>query len=653
MGIPDARRYATCVNRSTINGLDKRLDALASRYDRNVKMEEAKERRNTTTFGDMMKGDNFGKFVDHDAEAGLVPGDRQLEKLREAIESFPTRSQQQVTFMELFLQASLRLIYGDDYDRNEIRIKADNMMDELFQFALVACPRRFGKSAGTAMYVSSWVVTQPGTTVLIYSPGKRQSKDLMKYMRNMIAGFRDKKGYPIRVSIDNEEEFEVMFKDGRKSIIKALPAKEQTTRGQTGDIIILEEAAMMEPGFVLSSVLPVAMLRDSAFLSISTLKGETNWMSKLPDIRIKGKRLFNSFFFLNACEECIKEGEALSCPHKKHERPAWISDEKTDKLAAIYAALGQTDLMKQEQMNMMIGSKDNTFSPDKIDKLFTREGVTIDQLNEKRPSIVYVSCDPDMGGKRSNFSLCSMLYDRGCPVILGVEDFHSTTENDKLVVTVAHMKAIRAMPGFEGCAIVFIPEGNWRDPTQNIVNYVNEHLDGVYSMRKDGFDVSGVVVGQAPGARTAGTLKENMCATLNAMLEEESICLFDPFITTFRASKTTSLDQRRLELQRIMRTQLTDYQVVEKQSKDPTTGFKRISHSGKAGGKKDDMCMALQIVLYWSAAYRSDPSRAGFFANIVKKDVIYNNETGGTKRKVVPVDVYGMTYHEGDQKRQR
>lgn len=583
-----------------------------------------------------------------------IEGDKRCRRLRTALATFTTRSRQQIIFQEIFTQANMKNLYQGDYEAHELRIKSENFMDSLFQFALVSCPRRWGKSMGTSQWVAAWIVSQEDTNVLIFSPGKRQSQDLLNMMKKFIKEFRDEKGYSFEIGQDNAENFEVIHPSGKSSRIRALPAKEETTRGATGDVVILEEAAMMQVPFVMNVVFPVVSMQDNVLLGISTLKDQDNYYSLLANIRRPdGTKLFNSFTFVQACEDCIKEGTAADCVHKLHERPAWVSGTKQDLLKHVYRVLGFEKLLLQEQIGMSNQATENAFKKPSVMRLFKTPPLELKVLDQD-PEVVYIGFDPNMGGKGSDFGLCSMFFDRGTAVIVGLEAVPALTEREYMVCAERHMLEVRKQPGLKHCLFVVIVESNLRFQAQNIARHILDSVHNCVVMRKDGFDISSVQVGHGVGMHTAPKVKEEMYAVTNNCLDADQMRFFEHFVTTYQASSKEGEMDAKIRVQMQLKDQLLSYLVELKLPNDPAFQTIRKSYSGKRGGRKDDLAVIMQLVNYWGRVCMVRPDMVGVHDQTVRDSARWNalGENGGRKRPRVDVE-HRKLGGFGDFKRQR
>ena len=88
---------------------------------------------------------------------------------------------------------------------------------------------------------------------------------------------------------------------------------------------------------------------------------------------------------------------------------------------------------------------------------------------------------------------------------------------------------------------------------------------------------------------TTQDVKLGMMTLLNNMLREQRVNLFDSLV-----SDDAPGNRRRL------REQLSIYSFQFKSAPD-TFGKQRVSLNGKVGGMKDDVCIALQLAIYYSS----------------------------------------------------
>jgi hypothetical protein len=99
-----------------------------------------------------------------------------------------------------------------------------------------------------------------------------------------------------------------------------------TTKGTGGDVLILEEAAYVDPGFFYETVAPLTIVGNTSLLAISTLTSEINFYTRLIRMRDKqtGLPMFHVLAVDLACDKCKEEGKAVECIHKLHLVPRYV-----------------------------------------------------------------------------------------------------------------------------------------------------------------------------------------------------------------------------------------------------------------------------------------------------------------------------------------
>jgi hypothetical protein len=207
---------------------------------------------------------------------GCSGGDQRLRELRRALRFFDEtgtkRSKHQRMFHEAFIASCVRHIYKKEFAPNYMRILKENQWDEARQEVLVCCPRRFGKTFAVGMFVAAYAMTQPNSSVCIFSPGRRQSEMMLQLIKDFVYKFPN-----VHAIKENKENLWLRgdnINDTRK--IMAYPSKVETLKGVGGDVIICEEAAAMDMGVFYEVVVPLMELDETALICISTIKASVN-----------------------------------------------------------------------------------------------------------------------------------------------------------------------------------------------------------------------------------------------------------------------------------------------------------------------------------------------------------------------------------------
>jgi len=133
---------------------------------------------------------------------------------------------------------------------------------------IVACwGRQTGKSTTTALKAIHYAFTHPNATILIVSPTERQSllmfRKIKRFLHAEVRGAR-----LLEASIVRETEKLIELSNG--SVIIPLPATEETIRGYSADMVIIDEAAFVKDSLIKSVVMPMLAATDGTLIMLST-----------------------------------------------------------------------------------------------------------------------------------------------------------------------------------------------------------------------------------------------------------------------------------------------------------------------------------------------------------------------------------------------
>jgi hypothetical protein len=552
-----------------------------------------------------------------------VSGDVKIRKLRWLLRIFTTLTTHQFTFSELYIQAILPYAYGADFKKREVKIKADNLIDELYQFALVCCPRRWGKTWFTAWFVACVMVCLPGITVTVFSPGKRQTGMFMK----LVKGFMDKiikeTGWDIVIypGENNQETFAINVDGTYKSLLRGLPAKENTTRGVDGNLIICEEAASMRQEFIEQVVLPVVGPSSTAMICISTIQTEDkdglpNWYTQILNLRhpTTGLPLFNVYQFILACDECVRAKLAHSCKHKISELPSWHDEGKQDILELMYGVLNAGNRRLAELIGLTKSSALKAFSVSHIQLLFNdKKNPRINpNMLDNEPHVIFVTMDPAAGGEASEGALCSAIYEGSNMIIVGLESVPTKVITDYEDVFIKHLLKLREIPKFKNTRIVCFPENNLSALSRSLHARILAEVPDVQICDKTNMDTGNFKLHEATlkrhktddtgGLKTTGLVKEAMYHRMKEALALKSVHFLAEGLSVYSTDKDK--DGWKINLEKL-RKQLTNFEVKLRVPKveDRAWADIKYTYSGKSAGP-DDLAMATMLNGHWSYVYR-------------------------------------------------
>jgi hypothetical protein len=137
---------------------------------------------------------------------------------------------------------------------------------------ILCCGRQTGKSTVGAVLAVHKALVNPGSTVLVISPGERQAKLLFSKALSLYR----QAGYPLPARSERRTGLEL----ANGSIIEALPAVERTTRGYSVDLLLIDEAAAV-PDLDYHGILPALIATQGQQVLLSTPRGKRGFFFEL------------------------------------------------------------------------------------------------------------------------------------------------------------------------------------------------------------------------------------------------------------------------------------------------------------------------------------------------------------------------------------
>lgn len=152
-------------------------------------------------------------------------------------------------------------IYPDRWQREVLRSTSRRM--------LLNCSRQSGKSTTVATLVCHTALYDPGSLILILSPGERQSKETFRKVMEVYNAV----DHPIPADAENKLEIEL----ANGSRIVALPGTEGRIRGYSGvKLLVIDEASrVLDPLY--ASVRPMLAVSSGRLVALSTPWGKRGW----------------------------------------------------------------------------------------------------------------------------------------------------------------------------------------------------------------------------------------------------------------------------------------------------------------------------------------------------------------------------------------
>ena len=181
-----------------------------------------------------------------------------------------------------------------------------------------------------------------------------------------------------------------------------------TTKGTGGDIIILEEAAQVDPAFAYETVFPLLIMGQTSILMISTLTSEINFYTRLIKMKdsVTNQPMFVCLCIRLACQACIDAGKSADCVHMYHLIPRWQSADRHVKLKTIMEDRG--DLINSELMGMAFDACQAAFKPAQLEIMFNQP--CPDPIMSQK---IHIFVDPAAGGPSSDYAFVSVVRNKG------------------------------------------------------------------------------------------------------------------------------------------------------------------------------------------------------------------------------------------------
>jgi len=122
-------------------------------------------------------------------------------------------------------------------------------------------------------------------------------------------------------------------------LTRALP---QTTRGTGADVIIVDEAAHIDPKLFFKTIVPILSMANTSLLCLSSPEGDSNYYSQLLGLnKPDGTPFFNVVNCFQICAKCLKleRVKQIDCTHIKS-TAHWLSSRKIRELKTLYKVRG-------------------------------------------------------------------------------------------------------------------------------------------------------------------------------------------------------------------------------------------------------------------------------------------------------------------------
>ena len=179
--------------------------------------------------------------------------------------------------------------------------------------------------------------------------------------------------------------------------------------------------------------------------------------------------------------------------------------------------------------------------------------------------------------------------------MIGVDALHTRDVRHTHRLLVKHLLALRGIPIFAPCKVVFVFESNLAFESQHLLHAVE--AAGIKNWVSLSEGQQGTL-----GWLTTNERKEQMCLLLREALTVGKIALSEHFF---------SIEMTKLEARNRLEDEIGSYCVVTEAAKT-TFGKVRKTYTGKLYGKQDDLCVAVQLAVIGQSKFFQDPKYRNF-----------------------------------------
>ena len=168
---------------------------------------------------------------------------------------------------------SKKTVVGPDLHKGQLR--AVSLIKDTSKYVTVVAPRQTGKSFLAMQVVLYWALNTAGSEIFWVSPIYAQAKKVFEQLYDAVhpSGL---------IKSANRSDVTIKFKNGSKIYFKSAE-RPDNLRGNTGDFMVVDEAAYMNDEVWKAVLRPIMLVRGKKVLFISTPRG-TNWFKEHYDL---------------------------------------------------------------------------------------------------------------------------------------------------------------------------------------------------------------------------------------------------------------------------------------------------------------------------------------------------------------------------------
>lgn len=164
-------------------------------------------------------------------------------------------------------------------------------------------------------------------------------------------------------------------------------------------------------------IVPLAVVRDTAFILLSTIQGTNNLFSRLMRIKYPdGSLLFDRLSLIYVCAQCrakgdLEPGKVSHCPHMLPYLPGFHSRKQFKDLKLLNE--GREQDFAAETLNLQIEKNNRVFDKQWTDMFAAAPPVHVNG----QPTYVFIGYDPAPGTQQSEAAIHAEVVEEGMHIV--------------------------------------------------------------------------------------------------------------------------------------------------------------------------------------------------------------------------------------------
>jgi len=275
-------------------------------------------------------------LVTSNAARGMEVGHAAVRRVRWALSNLGIKfTDQQTTFHDMMLYATLPHLFGAEWDANEAEILAYYGRARHSPRVAMSMPRSGGKTMAVTAFLASfmWAMVDSGLSIVCFSIQQDQARWVLESTLTLLSRLPGGEAMCHRKGVD----LFVSHKSRDMASTTAIKLRAQSGnaaggRGLQPDILLLEEAAFIDPELYFQTIFPMFAHARRSVIAISSPSDAGGVFSSLFSLRFEsGDLIFDTVKDQNICDDCLL-AKRMRCDHKIAVLPPWKTERQKELL---------------------------------------------------------------------------------------------------------------------------------------------------------------------------------------------------------------------------------------------------------------------------------------------------------------------------------